>query len=169
MKLRHAAALLLGTLLAGACSDSTGSDDALRPGTFRGSLSGDVSGSFNGTAVVFNDDPEQALAIYLFDDRVSSRTTTLTLLAPSRPAPGTYRIGQIGIAPFGGQLHVFDEATGEVRHSLPALEGTVTIDEAGGVGMRGSFDLTLQGESDTGQRTTARATGRFAAVPVSID
>jgi len=38
-----------------------------------------------------------------------------------------------------------------------------------GVGKRGSFGLALQGESDTGQRTTARAPGRVSAAPVSID
>jgi hypothetical protein len=170
MKLRRAAALLLGILLAAACSDSTGSDDAPRPGTFRGSLSCDVSGSFNGTALVFNNDPEQVLAIYLADDRVPSRTTTLTLVAPSPPAPGTYRIGTpLGIAPFGAQLHVFDAATGEASLALTGLEGTVTIDKAGGVGMRGSFDVTLQDGPVAGPRTTARATGRFSAAPVSVD
>ena len=51
-------------MLAAACSDSTGSDDAPRPGTFRGTLSGDVSGSFNGTALLFNNDPEQVLAAF---------------------------------------------------------------------------------------------------------
>ncbi len=176
MKLHRAAALLLVTLLVGACSDFTGSgdptesEDTTPPGTFLGHLSGDVSGAFRGTAVLVGGArPTEPVGIHLTDDRVPHRIRVLVLAASSRPAPGTYSVGPLASAPFRGQFHVYETTPRVDTLSLAATEGTVTIEAAGAEEVRGSYDLTTRDDPASGPRTTVRATGRFAATPRAID
>jgi len=169
MKLRHAAALLLGTLLAGACSDSTGSDDALRPGTFQGSLSGAITEPSQGSArVVDGTGLDRSSTLYLVDDRVPGRARQLLLYWPAGLAPGSYDVRQLS-SPASGtfvgtRFDVLDLATGKSSVTLGALgAGVVTIHEATPEVVRGSYDVINLGDDLAGVTTTVRAIGLFAA------
>jgi hypothetical protein len=170
MKLHHTA-LLLAALLAGACSDSTGSDDTPPlPGNYRGTLRGEVSRSSQGTAYLGGGLlPENTVTLYLTDDRAPREATQLVLKTTARPVPGTYAVGPIGgAAPFGANFAVFDATTGQATRLWAGESGTVTVDEATQDAMRGSYDVTLRSDVVAGQRTTVRATGRFDAARSNI-
>ncbi len=170
MKLRHAAALLLGTLLASACSDLTGSDSP-RPGTARGILSGHVSGTFLGTARLLEryHVPEGSVTILLSDGRIARETRQVLLIAPSHPVPGVYSLGPLHSGLYRGEFYLLDEVTGGLRLVLPSTEGTVTIEHAGADGVRGSYEIIAEHDPFTGQLSTVRATGRFHAIPQPVD
>jgi hypothetical protein len=169
MKLRHTTALLLAALLAGACSDSTGNDDGPpRPGAFRGTLSGFVTGEARGKATLVGSlVPTSGHGVYLIDDRDPDRITRLYLQLMTRPAPGTYPVHRMTVDTFGGQLDVLDAARGETV--LATESGTVTIEESTAQVLRGSYDVSARSSADLGPVQTIRATGTFHAIRQDID
>jgi hypothetical protein len=177
MTLRRAAALLLTLLLAGACSDSTGSDNGEpRPGTFRGGLSGDITEpvSQGPARVVGGTAPGAPATIYLVDDRVPGQARQLLLRWPAGLAPGSYDLRQLGSQAsgtfVGTRFDVIDAATGEASVSLASIgAGTVTIHEVTPEIVRGSYDAINLGSNAAGQQMMVRAIGLFAATRQPID
>jgi hypothetical protein len=169
MKIRRATALLLTLLLAGACSDSTGSDSP-RPGTVLGIFSGHVGGPFTGTARLLEGyHAPGSVTIQLSDSRIPRETRVLHLIAPSHPVPGVYSLGPMHSGLYRGEFYLLDEVTGGIRVVLTTMKGTVTIEEASVDGVRGRYEIAAADDDPiTGQRYTLSATGHFHAIPQPV-
>lgn len=159
--------LLLGALLLGACSDSTGGNGGpapLAPGTFEATVSGDLTASILGTAFLEGGfDAESAVGVLMSDRRVPSETKQVVVVAMDRPALGANAVGRAPTtAPFRANFMIFEGFTEEISFSATAQQGTVTVQEVTTDLVRGTFDFT--GVTSVPPTRTVRVVGRFHAV-----
>lgn len=128
-------------------------------------ISGDVSGSFSGSAI-FGADAEDGtgFTIVLFDQTITTLATGQFVAMGTdgeRPSPGQYDFEAASGVSFGGGYFSSDgSTTGTI---VSAQSGTLTITSSSSDQVSGNFTFTGQAISNGGVAGTATVSGSFTA------